>query len=75
MTLLSAAIAPIEVNVTVDFPTDPKDAMFLSCAIAADADFIVTGDTDLLDADLAINTAVVTVAAFKALFCDNQKDC
>ena len=75
MTLLSAAIAPIEVNVTVDFPTDPKDAMLLSCAIAADADFIITGDTDLLDADLAINTAVVTVAAFKALFCDNQKDC
>jgi len=49
--------------------------MLLSCAIAADADFIITGDTDLLDADLAINTAVVTVAAFKALFSDNQKDC
>lgn len=67
-TLLAAAIAPIQVNVTVDFPTDPKDAMFLSCAIATDADFILTGDTDLLNADLAIKTSVVNVSTFKMAF-------
>jgi len=74
-TLLTAAIAPIEVNVIVDFPADPKDAMFLSCAIASDADFIITGDTDLLNADLAIKASVVNVSTFKMAFYVAQEDC
>lgn len=73
-TLLIAAIAPIEVDITVDFPADPKDAMFLSCAITTDADFIITGDTDLLNADLAIKTSVVNVNTFKMAFYDAQGD-
>ncbi|RZM79677.1 putative toxin-antitoxin system toxin component, PIN family [Leptolyngbya iicbica] len=74
-TLLTATISPIQVNVTVDFPIDPKDAMFLSCAIATDADFIITGDTDLLNADLAIKTSVVNVSTFKMAFYEAQADC
>lgn len=33
-----------------DFPRDPKDAPFLAAALAARADFLITGDKDLLDA-------------------------
>lgn len=69
-TALIAAIAIVDVNVTVDFPADPKDAMFLSCAIATDADFIITGDAALLTAELDTRTKVVTVADFKKAFCD-----
>jgi len=32
----------------LDFPRDPKDAPFLAAALAAHADFLVTGDKDLL---------------------------
>jgi putative PIN family toxin of toxin-antitoxin system len=69
-TLLEAEIAIVDVDTTASFPRDPKDAIFLSCAIATDADFIITGDTDLLSAELSIKTNIVTVATFKALFRD-----
>jgi uncharacterized protein len=66
--LLDVAVTIVEVAVYVDFPTDPKDAMFLACAIAADADLIITGDTDLFQAENLQNTAVITLAAFKEQF-------
>src|SRR5439155_3369663 len=31
-----------------EFPRDPKDAPFLAAALAAHADFLITGDKDLL---------------------------
>lgn len=34
--------------VEVSFPRDPKDAIFLSAAVSAGADFLITGDNDLL---------------------------
>jgi len=33
-----------------NFPRDPKDAPFLAAALAAHADFLITGDNDLLQA-------------------------
>ncbi|MGD0091512.1 MAG: putative toxin-antitoxin system toxin component, PIN family [Planctomycetota bacterium] len=48
---------------TVSLPRDPKDAEFLSCALAAKADFLITGDRDLLEFKLP-GTAIVTVAQF-----------
>jgi putative PIN family toxin of toxin-antitoxin system len=51
-----------------DFPRDPKDAPFLAAALAAQADFLVTGDKDLLQAKDIVATRIVTVAEFCSEF-------
>jgi putative PIN family toxin of toxin-antitoxin system len=51
-----------------DYPRDPKDAPFLAAAIAAKADFLITGDKDLLDAAKVVATRIVTVAQFSSEF-------
>ena len=43
---------------------DPKDAIFLAAAVAASADFLITGDNDLLQAKASVTTRIVTVAEF-----------
>src|SRR5665213_2939964 len=45
-----------------DFPRDPKDAPFLAAALAAHADFLITGDNDLLQAKSVVATCILTVA-------------
>lgn len=49
-----------------DFPRDPKDAPFLAAALAGHADFLVTGDNDLLQAGKLVATRIVTTADFAA---------
>jgi uncharacterized protein len=68
--LLDAVLTLVDIDISVDFPVDPDDAMILACAISASADFIITGDTDLFQAEKLLDTAVVTVAVFKSLFCE-----
>ena len=51
-----------------DFPRDPKDAPFLAAALAAHADYLITGDKDLLDAEDVVATRIVTVAEFSSTF-------
>jgi putative PIN family toxin of toxin-antitoxin system len=51
-----------------DFPRDPKDAPFLAAALAARADFLITGDKCLLQAKNIISTRIVTVAEFSTEF-------
>jgi putative PIN family toxin of toxin-antitoxin system len=53
-------------SVDVSQLRDPKDAIFLAVAIAASADFLVTGDNDLLQAKALVQTQIVTVADFAA---------
>lgn len=43
---------------------DPADDKFLSCAVAACVDFIVSGDKDLLDLCRFRDIPVITAAAF-----------
>jgi uncharacterized protein len=62
----------IAVDKKLDFPRDQKDAKFLACSLAADADFLITGDKDFTEAQRMINTAIVSVSAFKRLICDTQ---
>jgi len=68
--LLEDTLTLVEVDTSVDFPADPDDAMFLACAIAADADFLITGDSDLFQAENALSIIVVAVSTFKNLFCE-----
>jgi len=45
-----SAIAEWPVEISVSFPRDVKDAKFLACALAAEADFFITGDQDFTEA-------------------------
>jgi uncharacterized protein len=60
----------IDVNVEIDFPRDRKDAKFLACALAAEADFLITGDSDFNQAQTLVNTTIISVSLFNRLVCD-----
>lgn len=60
----------IDVNLEVDFPRERKDAKFLACAIAAEAEFFITGDRDFTQAQTLMSTTIISVSLFKRLFCD-----
>ncbi len=47
---------------------DPKDEPILAAAMAHHADYLVTGDRDLLDVRATLSIRVVTVAEFAKLF-------
>jgi putative PIN family toxin of toxin-antitoxin system len=47
---------------------DPKDALFLAAALSAHADFLITGDKDLLEAKDVVATRILTVAEFSKEF-------
>jgi putative PIN family toxin of toxin-antitoxin system len=46
----------VEIEVEIDFPRDRKDAKFLECALAADAEYLITGDKDFTEAQKLVNT-------------------
>lgn len=60
----------IEVDFEVDFPRDRKDAKFLACAIAGEADFLLTGDKDFSEVQVLGNTTIISVSLFKQLVCN-----
>ena len=60
----------IEVPATIDFPRDPTDAKFLACAVAANAEWLITGDQDFTHARRLINTTILSVSLFKKLVCE-----
>ena len=62
-----AAVAEWPAEVPVSFPRDPKDAKFLACALAADADFFITGDQDFAEAERLGRTKIVFVRQFDEL--------
>ena len=57
----------IDVRVEINFSRDRKDAKFLECAVAAEADFLITGDADFTEAQNLIETSIVSVALFYKL--------
>jgi len=54
----------------VDFPRDRKDAKFLECALACDADVFVTEDKDSSEAQALVSTLIMTITQFKFVFMD-----
>lgn len=64
----------VEVNDVVDFPRDRKDAKFLACAAATDADFLLTGDRDFTEAENLGKTRIISVSLFKRLLIDLNSD-
>ncbi len=54
----------IEKSETVDICRDPKDNMFLECAVAVNAYYLVSGDSDLLVLKEFKKIPIVTVNQF-----------
>ncbi len=50
------------------FPRDPKDELFIAAALASEADYLITGDKDLLDEQPLLSTQILRPAEFAALF-------
>lgn len=65
--VLDKATTLIAVNVKTDFPRDQKDAKFLSCAFASQADFLITGDKDFSEAEELMETTIISVSLFQRL--------
>jgi putative PIN family toxin of toxin-antitoxin system len=61
---LTAAQTLVEVIAKVTDCRDPKDNIFLELALSGDADFIVTGDNDLLMLDPWRGIRIVTSSSF-----------
>ena len=58
----------IESSTHHDFPRDPKDEIFIAAALASEADYLITGDKDLLDEQPLVSTLAVRPADFARLF-------
>ncbi|MEH1890690.1 MAG: putative toxin-antitoxin system toxin component, PIN family [Nostoc sp.] len=68
--IIDTFIILIDVSLEVDFPKDRKDEKFLACAMAAEADFLITGDSDFNQAQTLVNTTIISVSLFNRLVCD-----
>ena len=67
--LLDAVTVVVEVPAPLSYPPDPTDAKFLACALAADAEWLITGDRDFSHARKLVSTTILSVAMFQKLVC------
>jgi putative PIN family toxin of toxin-antitoxin system len=67
---LEEVILMVPDSIVIAFPRDQKDAIFLSCALSADADFLITGDKDFSEAKKITHTTILSAAMFKKLVMD-----
>lgn len=70
LALLAAVTTPVVADEPIDYPRDQKDAIFIACAIAGQADYLITGDGDYAEARKLITTTILPVSQFKRLVCD-----
>jgi putative PIN family toxin of toxin-antitoxin system len=68
--MLDTLTITYDIDLDIDFPRDQKDAKFLACAVAAGADYFVTGDKDFSEAKKLLSTTILSVSQFKKLVCD-----
>jgi len=55
----------VQTSKKVSLCRDPKDNMLIECCLAAGADFLITGDKDLLDiGNLPLNLKIITPSEF-----------
>lgn len=66
--LLAADVTTTERATVIDFPRDRKDAPFLECAEATQADYLITGDDDFSEAQSLIKTTIISVREFVEKF-------
>lgn len=68
-TMFDRVISLVNIDFEINFPRDPKDAPFLACALATQAEFLITGDKDFVEAYKVIKTTVLSVSQFKEIVC------
>jgi putative PIN family toxin of toxin-antitoxin system len=68
--ILESLTLSVDVDIEVEFARDRNDAKFVACALASDAQFLITGDRDFTQAEKLMNTTVISVSLFKKLVCD-----
>ena len=68
--LLDTATVVVDVPEPLSYPPDPTDAKFLACALAADAEWLITGDRDFSHARKLVSTTILFVAMFQKLVCE-----
>jgi len=64
LTDLARVVEPVPIRERVELCRDPRDDKFLELALAGRADFLLTGDADLLALHLFRGTAILTPAAY-----------
>ncbi len=68
LTSLILHSTPIETNETISECRDPKDNKFLELAVCGKADFIISGDEDLLVLNPFRNIQIITPDSFLKIY-------
>ncbi len=71
LTELSQQIEKIEINQQIRLCRDPKDDKFLELAVCGEANYIITGDADLLDLHPFQNISIIKAASFLTAIADS----
>jgi len=61
---LSQQVERVTINQQIRACRDPKDDKFLELAVCGEADYIITGDADLLDLHPFQNISIIKAASF-----------
>jgi putative PIN family toxin of toxin-antitoxin system len=69
--LIQGATTLVATDRRINFQRDPKDGIFLACALSVQANFLITGDRDFDDARKILDTTVLSVRQFKELVIDH----
>ena len=72
--VIDTATRLIDVDIEVDLPRDRKDAKFIACALAGNANFLITGDRDFTEVDSLGETRIISVSLFKQLVVDVMEE-
>ena len=70
--LLRVFVTLVAVPPDISFVRDQKDAKFLTCAVAANAHYLITSDSDFVEAQSLLKTVICSVSQFKSLFVDKS---
>ena len=62
--LVVAVLSFAESEIDIDVASDPDDNIFLECAVCVDADYIVSGDSDLLQLEDYDGVSILTAEEF-----------
>jgi len=62
LTWLDSVTVRVDVPVTLPYPPDPTDAKFLSCALATQAGWLITGDHDFTQARKLDTTTILSIS-------------
>lgn len=70
--LIAASTLDVGNVPAVTFARDPKDARFIACALAGNADLLLTADKDFQDPTLPARPRIIGVSTFCREFVDGE---